>query len=127
VRDGGRIELSIDLYKQFFLPEHHDPDSSQGIPSKWLKEEWWDVLTIVQRYLIGEGIFSYAYRYHMRILMHLNGDTKMSLSFYMLKILTKMSKRVQNHPQTSHKSLFHQGLIKMLVMYALREVQMTWR
>jgi hypothetical protein len=38
-----------------------------------------------------------------------------------------MAKRVKNHPQTSHKSLFHQGLIKMLVMYALREVQVTWR
>jgi hypothetical protein len=59
--------------------------------------------------------------------MHLNGDTKMILPFYLLKSLTKMSKRVQNHPQTAHKSLFHQGLIKMLVLYALREVQMTWR
>jgi hypothetical protein len=84
-------------------------------------------LTLVQKYITGEGQFSYAYHYHMRIFMHLNGDIEMSLPFYLLKSLTKMSKRVQNHPQTARKSLFHQGLMKMLVLYALREVQMTWR
>jgi hypothetical protein len=80
---------------------------------------------MVQRYIIGEGIFSYAYHYHMRIFMHLNGGMKMGLPFYLLKCLTKIAKRVQIHHQTAHKSLFHQGLIKMLVMYALREVQVA--
>jgi len=115
-------ELSADLYKQFLLPEHHDLDWSQGILSKWLKEEWRDILTLVQRYMIGEGQISYAYHF-----MHLNGDIETSLPFYLLKCLTKMSKRVQNRPQTSRKILFFQGLMKMLDLYALREVQMTWR
>jgi hypothetical protein len=37
-----------------------------------------------------------------------------------------MSKRIQSHPATASKSLFHQRLIKTLVMYALGEVQRSW-
>jgi hypothetical protein len=51
----------------------------------------------------------------------------MSFPFYLLKSLTKMAKRVQSNPGTAHKSLFHQGLIKMLVLYALREVRVSWK
>jgi hypothetical protein len=57
--------------------------------------------------------------------MHLNGDAEMSLPFYLLKSFTKMVKRVQSNLGTAHKSLFHQGLIKMLVLYALREAQVS--
>jgi hypothetical protein len=48
-------------------------------------------------------------------------------SFLPVKILTKMVKRVQSDPQNAPKSLFHKGLMKMLVLYALREVQVTSR
>jgi hypothetical protein len=37
-----------------------------------------------------------------------------------------MSKRVQSHPTTTNGSLFHQVLIKTLVVYALSEVQKPW-
>jgi hypothetical protein len=37
-----------------------------------------------------------------------------------------MSKRIQTHPATTKKSIFHQGLIKTLVIYALSEVQRSW-
>jgi hypothetical protein len=59
--------------------------------------------------------------------MHLNGDVEMSLPFYLLKRLTKMSKTIQNYPAIAHRILFHQGMIKMLVQYALREVKVTWK
>jgi hypothetical protein len=51
----------------------------------------------------------------------------MNLPFYLLKSLTKMGKRVQSNPRTIDKSLFHQGLIKMIVLYAFIEVQVSWR
>jgi hypothetical protein len=37
-----------------------------------------------------------------------------------------MSKRIQSHPATTKNSLFHQGLIKMLVIFSLNEVQRYW-
>jgi hypothetical protein len=61
---------------------------------------------MVKRYITGEGRYSYAYCYHMIFFMHLNGDAKMSLPFYLLKSLTKMAKRVQSNPRTTHKVYF---------------------
>jgi hypothetical protein len=43
-----------------------------------------------------------------------------------VKILTKMEKKVQSHPKTTDKILFHQGLIKIMVMHALNELQVSW-
>jgi hypothetical protein len=59
--------------------------------------------------------------------MHLNGDGEMNFPFYLLKSLTKMEKKVQTNPKNVDKVLFHQGLIKILVMYALSELQVTWK
>jgi hypothetical protein len=58
--------------------------------------------------------------------MHLNRDNEMNLPFYLLKSLTKMSKRIQNYPEAAHKSLYHQGFIKILVLFALNELGMPW-
>jgi hypothetical protein len=54
-------------------------------------------------------------------------DGEMNLPFYLLKSLTKMEKKVQANPKIVDKILFHQGLIKILVMYALSELQVTWK
>ena len=64
--------------------------------------------------------------YHIIFLMHLNGDKEMNLPLYLLKILTKMSKRIHNYPKASHISLYHQGLIKILVLFALNELEIPW-
>jgi hypothetical protein len=58
--------------------------------------------------------------------MHLNGDSPLCFPLFLLKIFSKMSKRIQTHPTTASKSPFHQRLIKTLVMYALGEVQRSW-
>jgi hypothetical protein len=58
--------------------------------------------------------------------MHLNGYNEMNLPFYLLKSLTKMSKRIQNHPEVSHRSLYHQGFIKILVPFSLGKLGMSW-
>jgi hypothetical protein len=57
--------------------------------------------------------------------MHLNGDIPLCFPFFLLKSLSKMSKRIQYNLATASKSIFHQRLIKNLVMYSLGEVY--WR
>jgi hypothetical protein len=49
----------------------------------------------------------------------------MSFPFYLLKSLTKMEKRVQRYPRSTDKSVFHQGLIKRSVIYALSEFRVS--
>jgi hypothetical protein len=118
-------KLPANLSDQFLVPECHDLDWSQGILNKWLKVECQSVLAVVQKYITCEGRFSTIHCYHMRFLMHLNGNHEMNFPFYLLKRLTKMAKRIQSQPKTIHKILFHQGIIKILVIYALREVQVS--
>jgi hypothetical protein len=94
--------------------------------SKWLKEEWRNTLPVVQKYITCEGRFATTYRYHMRFLLHLNGNNRMNLPFFLLKSLTKMANKIQTHPKNAQYSLFHQGLIKVLVMQELNKNQTTW-
>jgi hypothetical protein len=81
---------------------------------------------IIRRYITCEGWFSLVHLYHIRLLIHLNGDSSPCLPFFLLIFFSKMSERIQTHPATVGKSLFHQRLIKTLVMYALGEVQCSW-
>jgi hypothetical protein len=60
------------------------------------------------------------------MLIHINGDYPLNLPYFLLKSLSKMSKRVQSHPSTAKGSLFHEGLIKTLVISSLNEVQRPW-
>jgi hypothetical protein len=58
--------------------------------------------------------------------MHLSGDKELNLFFYLLKILTKMARRVHGHPESTHRSMYHQGLIKILVLFVLDEIETSW-
>jgi hypothetical protein len=108
------------------LKQHHNPDWAQGIPYKWLKKEWQQKLPFIQRYILGEERFSIVHCYDLRFFMHINGDKHMNLPFYLLKNLTKMAKKIQDHPENAHNCLFHQSLIKILVLQVLNELGVSW-
>jgi hypothetical protein len=58
--------------------------------------------------------------------MHLSGYKELNLPYYLLKMLTKMARTVQIHLEYTHRSLYHQGLIKLLVSFSLEELEMPW-
>jgi hypothetical protein len=58
--------------------------------------------------------------------MHLNGDYPLNIPYFLLKSLTKMSKKVQSIFTNAKGSLFHQVVIKTLVMSTLNELKNTW-
>jgi len=58
--------------------------------------------------------------------MHLNSDKELNLPFYFLKRLTKMSKGIHNYLESMHRILYHQGLIKILVLFDLNEIEIPW-
>jgi hypothetical protein len=119
-------EMHMQFVNHVLLLEHQYHNWSQGIPQSWLKKEWKTTLMVIHRYITCEGCFSFVHLYHIILLMHLNGDIPLSLPFFLLKSLTKMSKRIQSHPAIASKSLFHQRLINVLVVYALNEVNHSW-
>lgn len=73
-----------------------------------------------------EGHFSLIFRYHLRLLSHLMKDDKLSLPFYFLKSLTKMASKYKGPREIANTYLFHQGLIKVLIMHELQRVGRSW-
>jgi hypothetical protein len=118
--------LVMEFVNQFLILEKQNPNWSQGIPHSWVRKEWHIAMLIIHRYITCEGIFSLVHLYHIRLLVNVNGDYPLNLPYFLLKSLSKMSKRIQSHPATTMNSLFHQGLIKTLVIFSLNEVQRSW-
>jgi hypothetical protein len=75
--------------------------------------------------IICEGRFSLVYIYHIRLLIHINGDYPLNLPYFLLKSLSKMFKRVQSHLAIAKGSLFHLGLIKTLVISSLNSPKIS--
>jgi hypothetical protein len=115
-----------EFVNQFLLPDKKNLDWRRGIPRSWVRPEWHTALVVIHRYITCEERFSLIYIYHIIILMHLNGDYPLNLPYFLLKILTKMSKKVQSISTNAKGSLFHQVLNKTIVMSSLNELKKPW-
>jgi hypothetical protein len=85
------------------------------------------MLMVIQRYFTHEGIFNMVYQYHIRFLLHFTGKEAMNLPFYLFRSIGKMADRVQDKYKKVDTSVFHYGLIKMLVMEELRKTNTDWK
>jgi len=59
--------------------------------------------------------------------MHLRGDCVLSLPYFILQILTKMSKTIQKQRKNKDRSLYHYGLVKILIEFELQKISVTWK
>ena len=59
------------LALQFLKQTHHSQvDSIRGVPRSWFKDQWCNILFIIQKYLTCEGRYSITFLYHVRLLLH---------------------------------------------------------
>jgi hypothetical protein len=63
---------------------------------------------------------------HFRLLAHFQFNKPLNFPFYFLKSLEKMSSQVRKNVANPHNSLFHHGLIKLLVITELTKQGKTW-
>ena len=91
-------------------------DWKNGIHVSKIKPNWQIPLEMVQNYITCEGQYDRVLKCHLRLLMHLNGILNLNLPFYLLKSLQKMVTWVQAHPEHTAHSVYHQGLIKLLLI-----------
>ena len=54
------------------------------------------------------------------------GVSKMSLPFFLYKSLQKMSNRVKGHMDHTSQSIFHHGLIKLIISTVLQTEGKNW-
>jgi hypothetical protein len=88
----------------------------KGLPANMLKQRWHDLLMITKQFVTCEGMYVLVFMYHLRLLMIFMGF-ELNMPHYLHRSLFKMAKRYKcNQADTS---LFHFGLIKMLMVYEL--------
>ena len=67
----------------------------KGVPRSWLIHPWDEMVYIIQKFVTCEGHYSIVYLYHIKLLLHLKGQRTISLPYFLLQNLTKMSKSIQ--------------------------------
>jgi hypothetical protein len=112
--------------KDFLKPEHQASDFSKGVPRNQLIEQFDRILRIIQRYFTREGRFNTLYQYHIRLLMHFTGKIEMNIPYYFLRSIGNMSDMIQSKSKDVDTSIFHYGLIRMLVSEELGEKHISW-
>ena len=112
--------------KDFLLPEVETLDWGKGVQLQNFKPEWREAIRVLQSYITCEGRFALLFKYQISFLHHLNQDSKMNLPFFFLKSLHKISDRVKGHKDHTQQSIFHHGLIKLIVSKVLQKKGRTW-
>jgi hypothetical protein len=113
-----------ELCAQLLKPQYRNTKWSEGTSRTWLEPQWAQVLIILQRYLTCEGRYTIIFPCHARLLLHFTG-TLLNIPFFLLKSLKRMAEQVQRVSEF-RGSLFHFGLVKILITFALSKKQETW-
>jgi hypothetical protein len=95
----------------------------RGMPISFLKPRWHDLLAVVKQFITCEGRFRLVFLYHLCLLMSFIGFP-LNMPYYLLRSLYKMGKRFRK--QRSDSSLFHHGLIKIILMHQLQSQNDCW-
>lgn len=88
---------------------------------------WDEMVYIIQKFFTCEGRYSIVYLYHIKLLLHLKGQCTISLPYFLLQSLTKMSKTIQKKKGNEDKSLYNFWLIKILIEFEVQRRGKTWK
>jgi hypothetical protein len=97
----------------------------KGTPITLIKPRWHDLLLILKQFITCEGRYGLVFLYHIRLLMIFLGF-KLNMPFYLFMSLHKMSKLYQKQKFNPLSSLFHHGLIRILLLSHLAKIGDTW-
>ena len=85
------------------------------------------MMKIIMKNFSCEGRFSRVYCYHIRLLIHFTKVKMLNIPYYIFRSVEKMAyfaKKIEHKDQM--KSLFHHSLIKIIVLYHLKELNIAW-
>ena len=77
------------------------------------------------RYVTCEGHFSQIHYYYLRLLLIFKGQA-LNMPFYLINILQKMAYKFQKNTTNRDRSLFHHGLVKILIHHGLSWIGDNW-
>ena len=88
-----------------------------------LKTWWHGLLVVLKQFMMCEGCFGFVFLYHLCLLMNFIGF-QLNMPYYLWRSLYKMEKRYKR--QQLDSSLFHHGLIKILLVHQLKLQNDDW-
>ena len=88
---------------------------------RWIIEEFIRPLVIFTRLITCEGRFSTFKPCHFRLLAHFEFGKLLNFPFYFWKSLGKMDSQVKKNVENPTHSLYHHGLIKMVILAELKK------
>jgi hypothetical protein len=95
----------------------------KGWPVKMLKQHWHDLLMIIKQFVTCEGRYGFVFLFHLHLLMVFMGF-ELNVPHYLHRSLFKMAKRYKR--SQADTSLFHLGLIKIILVYELGLRRDSW-
>jgi hypothetical protein len=105
--------------------DHQNDDWKKGIRKNYIKEEYYPLIASLQRFLTCEGRYAVTFIYHLRLLLHFEGGPKIDFPYFLLMSFNKMVRGVKSLSKTEKTSIYHQGLIKMLVLHEIRKQRIS--
>jgi hypothetical protein len=85
------------------------------------------MLASLQRFLTCEGTYVVTFLYHLRLMFHFEGGPEIDFPLFLWIILNNMVRGVKSLSKTEKTSIYHQGLIKMLVIHEIRKRGFSWK
>jgi hypothetical protein len=95
----------------------------RGMPVSMLKTQWHGLLEFLKQFMTCEGHFGFVFIYHLHLLMNFIGFP-LNMPYYLWRSLYKMAKRYKR--QQLDSSLFHHGLVKILLVHQLKLQHDDW-
>ena len=123
---GTRRLLSVLTLMISYCQETKRLDWRKGVHLVNFKPKLREMIGIIQSYITCDGRFTSVFKYHVRLLQHLNQQSKMNLPFFLLKSLQKMSNRIKGHFDHTNQSVFHHGLIKLIICTVFKKKNRCW-
>jgi hypothetical protein len=121
------VGINKEMCQQFLTSDHQHLDRKKGIPKNYIKEEYLPMITNLQRFFTYEGRYDVTFIYHLRLLLHFEGGSEIDFPYFLWMSLNKMVRGVKSISKIEKTSIYHQGLIKMLVLHELRKQRISWK
>ena len=92
----------------------------------WIIEEFISPLVIITRLITCEGRFSTFKACHFRLLAHFEFGKLLNFPFHFWKSLGRMVSQIRKNVENLTHSMYHHGLIKMIILAELKKKNQVW-
>lgn len=87
----------------------------KGIPSTYLKSKGRNLLLFIQKFITCEGRCGSMFFYHVHLMMHFFEGNEKKLPYFLLNSLKKMSSNTRRKIQSIENTMYHHGLLKIVI------------